>query len=46
MIAAAVLSVNAFAHTAFTLVSSEKKTIKESELSRLDKDRTLGTVVG
>jgi hypothetical protein len=46
MIAAAALSVNAFAHTAFTLVSSVKKTIKEAELSRFKRDRTLGTPAG
>jgi hypothetical protein len=44
MIAAAALSVNAFAQTAFTLVSSERKTIKESELGRLEEGRTTGKV--
>jgi len=33
---------NAFAHQAFTLVSSEKKTLKLSELIELEKARTLG----
>ena len=37
-----VLSVNAFAHTAFTLVSSEKKTIKESDLAVLEAKQTAG----
>ena len=46
MIAALALSVHANAHTAFTLVSSEKKTIKEAELPALEKNRTLGKVEG
>ncbi|MFL6467190.1 MAG: plastocyanin/azurin family copper-binding protein [Pyrinomonadaceae bacterium] len=36
------LSISAFAHQAFTLVSSEKKTIKESELAPLEKNQTAG----
>src|SRR3954447_9940031 len=36
-------SMNAFAHTAFTLVSSQKKTVKESEVASLDKQQTAGT---
>ena len=44
VIAAAALSVNALAHTAFTLISSEKKTVKETELANLEKSRTVGTV--
>src|SRR5258708_9143741 len=39
---AAVFSVNAFAHQAFTLVSSEKKTIKEADLAALEKGQTAG----
>jgi plastocyanin len=37
------LSAQALAHQAFTLVSSEKKTIKLSELIAIEKERTLGT---
>ncbi|MEO6656499.1 MAG: plastocyanin/azurin family copper-binding protein [Pyrinomonadaceae bacterium] len=40
--AALVLSVNAFAHQAFTLVSTEKKTIKEADLATLEKGQTIG----
>src|SRR5688572_27416729 len=36
------LSVPAFAHTAFTLISSEKRTVKQSELAALEKDQTIG----
>ena len=36
-------SVNAFAHEGFTLVSSEKKTIKLADLIEIEKARTLGT---
>lgn len=36
------LSVQAFAHQAFTLVSSEKKTIKFEDLLRIEKERTIG----
>lgn len=39
---ALVLSVPVFAHTAFTLVSSEKKTVKEAALAALEKGQTLG----
>ena len=39
---ALLFSVNAFAHEAFTLVSSVKKTIKLAELIELEKARTLG----
>lgn len=39
---ALLLSVNSFAHEAFTLVSSEKKTVKESDLSGLEKSQTVG----
>ncbi len=35
--------VNAFAHQAFTLVSSEKKTVKEADLASLEKGQTMGT---
>jgi hypothetical protein len=40
------LSAAAYAHTAFTLVSSEKKTIKESDLVELVKGSSVGTIVG
>lgn len=36
------LSANAFAHQTFTLVSSEKKTIKEADLTNLEKNQTTG----
>lgn len=36
------LSVQAFAHQAFTLVSSEKKTVKEADLATLEKSQTKG----
>ena len=36
------LSANAFAHQAFTLVSSEKKTIKFEELVKIEAERTIG----
>ncbi len=39
---ALVSSVNSFAHEAFTLVSSEKKTIKLADLIAVEKTRTLG----
>ena len=35
-------SVQAFAHQAFTLVSSEKKTVKEADLAALEKGQTMG----
>jgi hypothetical protein len=38
--------VNAFGHQAFTLVSSQKKTVKESELAALEKDQTTGSKEG
>lgn len=44
--AAAAFSVTAHAHTAFTLVSSERKTIKEAELVELEKTRTAGKQEG
>ena len=37
-----VLSANAFAHQAFTLVSSEKKTISQADLTAAEKQRTPG----
>lgn len=40
--AALAFSVQAFAHQAFTLVSSEKKTIKFEDLVKIEKERTLG----
>lgn len=36
------ISVQAFAHQAFTLVSSEKKSVKEADLAALQKDQTMG----
>lgn len=39
---ALLFSVNVFAHQAFTLMSSEKKTVKESEIAQLEKDQTQG----
>ena len=39
-------SISAFAHTAFTLVSSERKTIKGTDLATLEKTRTVGKVNG
>ncbi len=41
-----VFGVNAFAHEAFTLVSSTKKTIKLADLIELEKARTLGKKEG
>lgn len=35
-------SANIFAHEAFKLVSSEKKTVKQSDLAHLEKDQTTG----
>lgn len=37
------LSLNALAHQAFTLVGSEKKTVKEADLAKLEKEQTTGT---
>jgi plastocyanin len=39
---AALFSINAFAHEAFTLVSSEKKTVTEAELTGLQKTASVG----
>ncbi|MFN2502280.1 MAG: hypothetical protein ABR530_09735 [Pyrinomonadaceae bacterium] len=39
---AMMLSINALAHTAFTLVSSEKKTMKMSEVLEFEKQRIIG----
>ena len=36
------ISVQAFAHQPFTLVSSEKKTVKEADLASLEKSQTIG----
>jgi DNA gyrase/topoisomerase IV subunit A len=36
------LSVSAFAHQAFTLVSSERKTVKETDLAQFEKNQTVG----
>ncbi|MEP6703267.1 MAG: hypothetical protein ABJB34_00515 [Acidobacteriota bacterium] len=41
-----IFSVQALAHTAFTLVSSEKKTVKQSEMAQLEKTGTAGRVDG
>lgn len=41
-ILALALSVQAFAHQAFTLVSSEKKTIKQTDLAAFEKGQTMG----
>ncbi len=41
-----VLSLPAFAHTAFTLVSIEKKTVKEAEIAGFEKTRTIGKAEG
>ena len=35
-------NVQAYAHTAFTLISSEKKTVKGADLAALEKDQTMG----
>ena len=40
--AALAFGTHAFAHQAFTLVSSEKKTIKEADLSAVEKGQTVG----
>jgi hypothetical protein len=37
-----IFSVSAFAHTVFTLVSSEKKTIREADVAALEKGQTAG----
>ncbi len=39
-------SVNVFAHEAFTLVSSEKKTVTDAELAKLEKEQTVGNKQG
>ena len=39
-------SASAYAHTAFTLVSSEKKTVKAVDVAALEKDQTLGNKSG
>ena len=39
---ALLLSVNVLAHQAFTLVSSERKTVKESEIAQFEKGQTPG----
>jgi plastocyanin len=43
---AAAMSVNAFAHTAFTLVSSEKKSLTDTQITELEKSRTIGKIAG
>jgi plastocyanin len=39
---ALLFSVNAYAHESFKLVSSERKTVKEADLEKLQKDQTIG----
>lgn len=39
---ALLFSANLFAHQAFTLVSSEKKTVKETEIANVEKSQTVG----
>ncbi|MEQ1764513.1 MAG: hypothetical protein ABL984_15390 [Pyrinomonadaceae bacterium] len=39
-------SVSAFAHEPFTLVSSEKKTLKAADIAAMEKEQTLGTKTG
>ena len=46
MIIVVASGVYAEAHSAFTLVSSEKKTIKMAELSEIGNTRTVGTIAG
>lgn len=41
---ALVFSANVFAHEAFQLVSSERKTVKESDISNLIKSQTVGKI--
>src|SRR5215207_8052575 len=42
----ALFTINGFAHQAFTLVSSEKKTITAEQLAVVEKSRTSGTLAG
>src|SRR5829696_146011 len=46
IVIAAASSASALAHTAFTLVSSERKTIKEAELATFEKSRSVGKIGG
>ncbi|MBK8467388.1 MAG: hypothetical protein IPL32_16350 [Chloracidobacterium sp.] len=46
MILALALSVQVFAHQPFTLVSSEKKMLKDTDLATVTKTRTMGKVSG
>lgn len=46
MVIAAACSTGVFAHTPFTLVSSERKTIKQADLAALEKTRSVGRVEG
>src|SRR4029079_5552116 len=41
---ALVFSASAFAHDAFTLVSSQKKTIKSDDLAKIETERTAGKI--
>lgn len=43
---AAATSVNALAHTAFTLVSSEKKSLTDTQITEIEKSRTIGKIAG
>lgn len=43
---AVLFSVNAFGHTAFTLVSSKTKTVKNADLAAIEKDQTAGKKEG
>src|SRR5437763_1804924 len=38
----ALFGLNAFAHQAFTLVSSERKTVKQADVTALEKNQTMG----
>ena len=40
------MAVSAFAHSPFTLVSSERKTVKAADIAALEKDQTAGTKAG
>lgn len=41
---ALIFTANAFAHETFKLVSSERKTVKEAEISALEKSQTVGKI--
>ena len=46
MMIGAAFSIGASGHTAFTLVSSEKKTINQADLPQIEKSRTAGKISG